>query len=71
MIYEKLGAIQQALKAPKDLENKFGGYKYRSAESILEAVKPILADTGCTLTLSDEIVLIGEYLVAVVEDEKL
>lgn len=53
MIYEKLGAIQQALKAPKDLENKFGGYKYRSAESILEAVKPLLAENKCVLLLRD------------------
>lgn len=53
MIYEKLGAIQQALKAPKDLENKFGGYKYRSAESILEAVKPLLSENKCVLLLRD------------------
>ena len=53
MIYEKLGAIQQALKAPKDLENTFGGYKYRSAESILEAVKPLLSENKCVLLLRD------------------
>lgn len=52
-IYEKLGAIQQALKAPKDLENKFGGYRYRSAESILEAVKPLLNENKCVLLLKD------------------
>lgn len=52
-IYEKLGAIQQALKAPKDLENKFGGYRYRSAESILEAVKPLLSEHKCVLLLKD------------------
>lgn len=55
MIYEKLGAIQQALKAPKDLENKFGGYKYRSAESILEAVKPLLKENKCILLLQDQL----------------
>lgn len=54
-IYEKLGAIQQALKAPKDLENKFGGYRYRSAESILEAVKPLLKDNKCVLLLHDQL----------------
>ena len=54
-IYEKLGAIQQALKAPKDLENKFGGYRYRSAESILEAVKPLLKDNKCVLLLRDQL----------------
>lgn len=54
-VYEKLMSIQQTLKAPKDKTNSFGGYKYRSAESILEAVKPILAEQKCVLTLSDVI----------------
>ena len=58
-IYEKLMAIQQALKAPKDLENKFGGYKYRSAESILEAVKPLLAENKCVLLLHDSMEEVG------------
>ena len=55
MIYEKLGAIQAKLKAPKDLENTFGGYTYRSAESILEAVKPLLTEQKCVLLLRDSI----------------
>lgn len=41
-IYEKLAVIQHKLKAPKGQENRFGGYKYRSCEDILEAVKPLL-----------------------------
>lgn len=52
--------IQQELKAPKGQLNKFGNYKYRSAEDILEAVKPLLVKYDCLLTLSDEIVSIGE-----------
>jgi hypothetical protein len=56
----KLIEIQKRLKAPKSQFNKFGKYSYSSCEDILEAVKPILADTGCVLTLSDEIVLIGD-----------
>lgn len=56
----KLAEIQKKLKAPKGQYNNFGKYKYRSCEDILEAVKPILAENGCTLTLSDEIVLIGD-----------
>lgn len=52
-IYEKLAAIQAKLKAPKDLENKFGGYRYRSAEGILEAVKPLLTENKCVLLLKD------------------
>jgi hypothetical protein len=56
----KLQEIQHKLHAPRGQYNSFGKYNYRSCEDILEAVKPILNETGCTLTLSDEIVLIGE-----------
>lgn len=56
----KLQEIQFKLKAPKGQYNSFGKYKYRSCEDILEAVKPILNEVGCTLTLSDEIILIGD-----------
>ena len=38
---ERLLAIQNELKAPKGQYNSFGKYKYRSAEDILEAVKPL------------------------------
>jgi hypothetical protein len=51
--------IQNELKVPKGNTNTFGKYKYRSAEDILEAVKPILLRYNATLTLSDEIVAIG------------
>ena len=57
---QKLINIQKKLKAPKDNFNSFGKYKYRSCEDILEAVKPLLAEEGCTLTLSDDVVLIGD-----------
>ena len=59
-IYEKLAAIQAALKAPKSQFNSFGNYHYRKAEDILEAVKPLLAQHGCVLTLTDELQLIGD-----------
>lgn len=58
-IYEILSHIQVELKAPKNLYNSFGKYKYRNAESILEAAKPLCTKHGCTLTVSDEVVLIG------------
>ena len=58
-IYEKLGAIQNKLKAPKNQTNSFGGYRYRSCEDVLEAVKPLLADHKCVLLLSDGIESIG------------
>ena len=47
------------MKAPKGQTNKFGGYKYRSCEDILTAVKPLLAEWGCSLVLQDDIVEVG------------
>jgi hypothetical protein len=55
----KLQQIQSELVAPKNLFNKFGGYSYRSAESILEAVKPLLEKHKAILTISDEMVDVG------------
>jgi len=54
-----LQQIQHELKAPKNQFNKFGGYKYRNAEDIQESLKPLLAKYGFSLTISDEIVQIG------------
>lgn len=59
-IVEKLINIQQELKAPKNQRNNFGGYNYRSCEDILEAVKPLLKANNCALTISDELVSVGE-----------
>jgi hypothetical protein len=59
---EKLGKIQAELKCPKGSFNSFGKYKYRSAEQILESVKPLLQKHGAVLTLTDEIVEVGSKL---------
>lgn len=56
----KLLAIQTELKAPKNLFNKFGNYKYRNFEGICEAVKPLLKKYNCTLTVFDSVENIGE-----------
>ncbi len=56
----KLTEIQNKLKAPKSQYNSFGKYNYRNCEDILEAVKPLLKEHECCLTLEDEIVLIGD-----------
>lgn len=53
-IYAALASVQSELKAPKGQMNTFGGYRYRSCEDILEAVKPILKAHDLLLTLSDE-----------------
>lgn len=52
--------IQEELKAPKSQYNRFGGYAYRSVEDILTAIKPLLVKEKADLTLSDELVLIGD-----------
>ena len=65
-LHEKLLAIQTKLKAPKGQYNSFGKYSYRSAEDILEAVKPLNAEQGVLLTITDEIKEVGGriYVVA-------
>ena len=57
---KELQQIQGVLKAPKGQYNAFGKYKYRSCEDIVEAVKPLLTKYECYLTMSDELVLIGD-----------
>ena len=59
-IYTKLAIIQKKLKCEKSQYNSFGKYKYRSCEDSLKAVKPLLDETKTVLTLSDELVAIGE-----------
>lgn len=59
-IATKLLEIQTELKAPKGQYNKFGNFNYRSAEDIIEAVKPICAKHGVLLTLRDELNHVGE-----------
>ena len=59
---KELIAIQSTLNAPKGQYNTFGKYKYRSCEDILGAVKPLLNKFGCTLTISDDVVMVGERI---------
>lgn len=56
-VLKKLIAIQTELKCRKD--KKAQNYKYRSAEDILENLKPILASTNCTIIISDDVEVIG------------
>ena len=58
--YEKLSALITELKAPKGQRNNFGKYNYRSAEDILEAVKPLANKYGLVPMLTDEIVQVGD-----------
>lgn len=68
-IYAALMAVQSELKAPKGQKNTFGDYTYRSAEDILEAVKPLLKANGLYLNIADTVELIGDryYIKATVK----
>ena len=59
-VYEKLMTVQTKLRAPKSNYNSFGKYSYRSCEDILEALKPLLAEVGAIVNISDEVKLIGD-----------
>ena len=59
-VYEKLMTVQTKLRAPKGQYNQFGHYSYRSCEDILEALKPLLAEVGAIVNVSDEVKLIGD-----------
>lgn len=59
ILIEKLAKLQKELKAPKGQFNKFGNYKYRSCEDILESVKPLLP-SDCILIVNDDIHLVAD-----------
>lgn len=54
--HQRLINVQSRLKAPKSQYNSFGKYSYRNQEDILEAAKPLLAENGLIMTISDEII---------------
>lgn len=56
----QLAVIQSKVKAPKGQFNSFGKYHYRSAEDILEAVKAVVNPIGFSISISDEIVMMGD-----------
>lgn len=59
-VLSALTQIQRKLRAKKDKQNAFGGYSYRNKEGILEAVKPILAEHNASITISEELVNMGD-----------
>ena len=59
-IIKKLQAIQLELEVPKDQWNKFSSYYYRNAEDILAAAKPLCIKNDCLLTVTDEMVQLGD-----------
>lgn len=59
-LFEKLASVQSDLKAPKSQYNSFGKYNYRNCEDIIEAAKPLLKANGLLLSITDDVVLIGD-----------
>lgn len=57
---EQMPIVQSKLAVPKGQVNSFGGYKYRSCEDILESVKPILAELKASISISDDMVMLGD-----------
>ena len=58
-ITQKLQSIQLELKAPKNQRNAFGKYNYRSAEDILEAIKPYAKKHNVLFKITEELQEIG------------
>lgn len=55
MLHWKLHELQKAIRVPKNEVNKFGGFKYRTAEQILEQARAVLP-AGVAITLSDSLI---------------
>lgn len=68
-IYTKLMNVQNELKVPKNNTNTFGNYKFRNAEDILEALKPLLKKYNATVIITDDVVMVGDryYIKATVK----
>jgi len=52
-IHEKLSKIQVAFKAKKSRYNSFGRYNFRSAEDILEGLKPFIDEFNVTFKVDE------------------
>ena len=59
-IYTKLASIQSELFVPKENNNSFGKYNYRSCEDILKTVKPLCQKYDCVLMISNDLENIGD-----------
>ena len=73
-INQKLATIQTEFKSKKSRFNSFGKYYFRSAEDILEAIKPFLLKYGVTVTVDEELITEGPTPIikttATIHDEK-
>ena len=55
-INQKLATIQTKFKSKKSRFNSFGKYYFRSAEDILESIKPFLLEMGVSVTINEELI---------------
>tara|TARA_Y100000310_G_scaffold16903_1_gene16823 strand:+ start:2945 stop:3556 length:612 start_codon:yes stop_codon:yes gene_type:complete len=71
-LQECLNYIQVNLKVPKNRVNSYQNYKYRNLDDIFEGLKPLLDETGCVVTCSDGVELIGDrvYIKSIVTIQK-
>ena len=60
MVHWKLHELQKAIRVPKNEVNKFGGFKYRTAEQILEQARAVLPD-GVAIVVTDTIIFDDDY----------
>ena len=73
-LHQKLATIQTKFKSKKSRFNSFGKYYFRSAEDILQAIKPFLLNQGITVTVDEELIVEGPVPVikttATIHDDK-
>ena len=56
-LQQKLAQVQTEFKSKKSRFNSFGKYYFRSAEDILEAIKPFLLKYGVTVTVNEKLIV--------------
>jgi hypothetical protein len=64
---EKLSRIQIEFKANKSRFNSFGKYNFRSAEDILEGLKPFNEKYGVSFTITERLISGGSILLPILE----
>ena len=73
-LQQKLAKIQTEFKSKKSRFNSFGKYYFRSAEDILEAIKPFELKYGVTVTINEKLIVDGPVPIikttATIHDEK-
>tara|TARA_R100001443_G_scaffold5734_2_gene14515 strand:+ start:2237 stop:2782 length:546 start_codon:yes stop_codon:yes gene_type:complete len=73
-INQKLATIQTKFKSKKSRFNAFGKYNFRSAEDILEAIKPYLLQLGVSVRIKEKLISPEPMPIlqstAIIKDEK-